>query len=88
MTTLPPLLGEMRRRGLLPGPSVFNADRGYDSNYNCKMLFGMGETWRATDRIWRGLRNLYWNGSMNGQLTMWSAFMGLASEAVSTSADL
>lgn len=54
VTTLPPMLGEMRRRGLLPGPSVFNANRGYDSNYN-KILFGMGGAWHATNLIWRGL---------------------------------
>ena len=87
-TTLPPMLGEMRRRGLLPGPSVFNANRGYDSNYN-KILFGMGGGMARNEPDLEGpVRNLYWNGSMNGQLTMWSAFMGLASEAVSTSADL
>ena len=42
MTMLPPMLGEMKRQCLLPGPSVFHADRGYDSNYNCQILFEMG----------------------------------------------
>ena len=42
MTMLPPMLGEMGRQGLSPGPSVFHADRGYDSNHNCQILFEMG----------------------------------------------
>ena len=42
VTMLPPILGEMKRQCLLPGPSVFHADRGYDSNYNCQILFEMG----------------------------------------------
>ena len=44
VTMLPPMLGEMGRQGLSPGPSVFHADRGYDSNYNCQILFEMGIT--------------------------------------------
>jgi hypothetical protein len=39
MTMLPPMLGEMGRQGLLPGLPVFHADRGYDSNHNCQILF-------------------------------------------------
>ena len=39
---LPPMLYKMRRQHLLPSPSVFHADRGYDSNYNCQVLFEMG----------------------------------------------
>ena len=42
VTMLPPMLGEMRRQHLLPVPSVFHADRGYNSNYNCQILFEMG----------------------------------------------
>ena len=42
VTMLPPMLNEMRRQHLLPDPSVFHADRGYDSNYNCQVLFEMG----------------------------------------------
>ena len=42
VTMLPPMLGEMKRQCLLPGPSVFHADRGCDSNYNCQILFEMG----------------------------------------------
>lgn len=34
----------MRRRCLLPDPPVFHVDRGYDSNYNCQILFEMGMT--------------------------------------------
>ena len=44
VTMLPPMLDEMRRQGLLPGPSVLHADRGYDSNHNCQVLFEMGIT--------------------------------------------
>ena len=36
------MLGEMKLQRLLPDPSVFHADRGYDSNYNCQILFEMG----------------------------------------------
>ena len=36
------MLGEMGRQGLSPGLPVFHADRGYDSNYNCQILFEMG----------------------------------------------
>ena len=39
---LPPMLAKMKRQGLLPGPSVLHADRGYDSNHNCQVLFEMG----------------------------------------------
>ena len=39
---LPPMLAEMERQSLSPGPSVFHADRGYDSNHNCQILFEMG----------------------------------------------
>ena len=39
---LPPMLSEMERQSLSPGPSVFHADRGYDSNHNCQMLFERG----------------------------------------------
>ena len=39
---LPPMLAEMGRQSLSPGPSVFHADRGYDSNHNCQILFEMG----------------------------------------------
>ena len=42
VTMLPPMLYEMRRQHLLPNPSIFHADRGYDSNYNCQVLFEMG----------------------------------------------
>ena len=44
VTMLPPMLGEMGRQGLSPGLPVFHADRGYDSNYNCQILFEMGIT--------------------------------------------
>ena len=44
VTMLPPMLYEMRRQHLLPNPSIFHADRGYDSNYNCQVLFEMGMT--------------------------------------------
>ena len=44
VTMLPPMLYKMRRRHLLPGPSVFYADRGYDSNYSCQILFEMRVT--------------------------------------------
>ena len=44
VTMLPPMLDEMGRQGLLPGPSVLHADRGYDSNHNCQILFEMGIT--------------------------------------------
>ena len=43
VTILPPMLYKMRRQHLLPGPSVFHADRECDSNYNCQMLFEMGD---------------------------------------------
>lgn len=43
-TMLPPMLAEMKRQGLLFGPSVLHADRGYDSNRNCQILFEMGIT--------------------------------------------
>ena len=33
-------------------------------------------------------RLAYWNGSMNGQLTIWSAFMGRAMLTVSASSPL
>ena len=36
VTMLPYMPGEMRRQRLL---SVFHADRRYDSNYNCQILF-------------------------------------------------
>ena len=39
---LPVTLDKMKRQGLSPGPAVFNADRGYDSDYNCGMLFEIG----------------------------------------------
>ena len=39
---LPPMLAEMKRHGLLFGPSILHADRGYDSNHNCQVLFEMG----------------------------------------------
>ena len=39
---LPPMLAKMERQSLSPGPSVFHADRGYDSNHNCQILFEMG----------------------------------------------
>ena len=42
MTMLPPMLGEMERQGLSSGLPVFHADRGYDSNHNCQVPFGMG----------------------------------------------
>ena len=42
VTMLPVMLGKMKRQGLSPGPAVFNADRRYDSDYNCGMLFEMG----------------------------------------------
>ena len=44
VTMLPPMLYEMKRQGLLPDTSIFHADRGYDSNYNCQILFEMGMT--------------------------------------------
>ena len=39
---LPPMLAEMGRQSLSPGLPVFHADRGYDSNHNCQILFEMG----------------------------------------------
>ena len=42
---LPPMLDEIQRQGLpdlLQDPLVFHADRGYDSNDNCRVLFEMG----------------------------------------------
>ena len=48
---LPPMLTEMKRQGLLPGPSVFHADRGYDSNRNFQVLFEMGITHNIKQRI-------------------------------------
>ena len=44
VTMLPPMLAEVKRHDLLPAPSVLHADRGYDSNHNCQMLFEMGIT--------------------------------------------
>ena len=44
VTMLPVMLGGIRRQGLLPGPARFNANRGYDSDYNCRVLFEMGMT--------------------------------------------
>ena len=35
------MLDGMRRHGPEPAPSLFNADRGYDSDENFRMLFGM-----------------------------------------------
>lgn len=42
MAMLPPMLGEMGWQGLSPGLPVFHANRGYDSNHNCQILFEMG----------------------------------------------
>ena len=42
ITMLPAMLGEIKRQDLLPGPSIFHADRGYDSNHNCRILFEIG----------------------------------------------
>ena len=42
VTTLPVMLGEMKRQGLSPGPAVLNADRRYGSDYNCGILFEVG----------------------------------------------
>ena len=39
---LPVMLVELRRQGQDPGPAVFNADRGYDSEENCRAFFEMG----------------------------------------------
>ncbi len=36
------MLGKMKRQGLSPGSAVFNANRGYGSDYNCGILFEMG----------------------------------------------
>ena len=47
---LPPMLTEMKQ-GLLPGQSVFHADRGYDSNRNFQVLFEMGITPSIKQRI-------------------------------------
>ncbi len=41
VTMLPPMLGEAKRQGLLAGPSILHADRGYDSDHNCQILFEM-----------------------------------------------
>ena len=50
VTMLPTILGEMRRQHLLPDPSIFHADRGYDSNYNRHILFTMGIMPNITQR--------------------------------------
>ena len=42
ITMLPAMPDGMKRQGLLPDPPVFHADRGYDSDYNCGILFKMG----------------------------------------------
>ena len=44
VTMLPPMLDGAKRQDLLAGPSVLHADRGYDSDYNCQILFEMGIT--------------------------------------------
>lgn len=50
MTLLPSMLDEMRRPCLLPGPSVFHADRRHDLNYNYQTLFEMGITSNTKQR--------------------------------------
>ena len=42
VTMLPVMLAEIRRRGFDFSGSVFDADRGYDADYNFKDLFWMG----------------------------------------------
>lgn len=44
ITMLPVMLDGIRRHGLLLGPSVFHANSGYDSDYNCDILFKMRMT--------------------------------------------
>ena len=41
-TMLLVMLDGMKRHGLSPDPTIFNADQGYDSDYNCGILFEMG----------------------------------------------
>ena len=50
-TMLPVMLDGMKQQGLSPGPTVFNADRGYDSDYNCGILFEMGMTPNIKQRM-------------------------------------
>ena len=50
-TMLPVMLDGMKRQGLSPGPTVFNADRGYDSDYNCGILFEMGMSQHQAENL-------------------------------------
>ena len=51
VTMLRIMLGKMKQQGLSSGPAVFNADWGYDSDYNCGMLFEMGMIPNIKQRI-------------------------------------
>ena len=41
-TMLPVMLAEIRRRGFDFAENFFDGDKGYDSDYNCELLFWMG----------------------------------------------
>ena len=44
MTMLPAMLAEIKRRGFDFAGCVFDCDKGYDSDYNCGLIFEMGMT--------------------------------------------
>ena len=44
MTMLPAMLAEIKRRGFDFAGCVFDCDKGYDSDYNCRLIFEMGMT--------------------------------------------
>ena len=43
-TMLPIMLAEIKRRGFDFAGCVFDCDKGYDSDYNCELIFEMGMT--------------------------------------------